>query len=245
MRQMAHQPHSGRPLEGEEVWPPRELTDSDVQLLRDPEGAWNPLRILARFGPAREEANQLGHLLVGCAVLAGAYRIRDMAERLVVLAANALPRVRRLLENDALRSRQSVLQNLVARLHGARQELASTRAHAANDQGGRANHPDGLRFVDLDIIRDHIRTQVTAHEVVSAGNAEGIDFGLRCAERAPRLEDAERWLKRLIGTTHLEGILLFWPRTYGRVVLVYEDGRLAYDPGAPFKDETLAGPRGP
>lgn len=238
MRQMAHRPYAGRPLEGEGVLQPRELTEDDVELVRDAQGAWNPQSILERFGPAPEEACQLGHLMVGCAVLAGAHRVRDVAERLVFLASGAQPRVRRLLEDDSVRPRRAILRELLSRLNGARQELAGTRARAANDEEGGPAHLDGLRFVDLKIISDHVRTQVMAHELVSRRNVVGIDFGLRYAQSAPQLEYAQDWLERLTGSSSMENVILFWPREYGRVVIVHEDGRLAYDPGAPYEDET-------
>ena len=92
--------------------------------------------------------------------------------------------------------------------------------------------------MDLDILRDHVRTLVTAQELCGRRNVAGIDFGLRCVERGPSLPEAEKWLQRFTGVSHVEGAMLFWPKEYGRVVIVYEDGRLAYDPGAAFEDET-------
>ena len=34
-----------------------------------------------------------------------------------------------------------------------------------------------------------------------------------------------------MGTAPVRGVQLFWPQDYGRLLLVFDDGRLAYDPG--------------
>ncbi len=72
-----------------------------------------------------------------------------------------------------------------------------------------------------------------AQEISGRRNAAGIDFGLRFAQNPPELDYAERWIAKVLGSEALGEILLYWPREYGRVVLVHSDGRLLYDPKSP------------
>ena len=230
MRSMAHVPPPPRPTGIDEL-PPRPVTEADLWPLRR-ELEWRPTRILDDFGPARTEREYLGKLLVACAVIQGPHRLAEMTDRLRSMQANFLPRLRHMRDDEALAPRAGELDELVKRLNSGLKEMVQTRARAANDMEGEPANPDGLRLVDLFIIANQVNNAVAAQEVVQRRNIAGIDFGLGVGLRAPDMRYAEDWLDRTMGNAQLNGILLFWPPAWGRVVVVYEDGRLAYDPGA-------------
>ena len=231
MRSMAHNPPPPRPVGADEL-PPREVTERDLWPLRDGLD-WRPTAILEGFGPARDESEHLGKLLVACAVIQGPHRLFEMTERLRHMMAAFATRTQLMRNDDALAARRGALDMLVKRLNSGIRELVQTRARAANDMDGEPANPDGLRMVDLFVLSSQITTSVEAQEVVRRRNVAGIDFGIAMARRSPDMAYTEDWLDRLMGNHRLNGILLYWPPAYGRVVVVYEDGRLAYDPGAP------------
>ncbi len=236
MRSVAHSPPPPR-ARGEMQLPPRKVTKADLEPLRD-DIEWRPTRILARFGPAPNEREYLSRLIVACAVLQGAHRVLELTERLQTIMKNARPRTKRMLEEESLAPRKTVLEKVDKRIEEARLELVQTRARAANDFDDEPLNPDGLRFVDLAILTSHVRTAVLCHEVTTRRNLRGIDYGIAVISRAPDLAYAEAWVERALGSAKMNGILLYWPREYGRVLVVYDDGRLAYDPGAtPEEDE--------
>ena len=231
MRTMALAPPPMRP-KGEEYLPPREITDEDLEPLRT-ELDWRPTVVLKKFGPVRTEEEYLPRLIVACAVLQGVHRIQDLTERLISLNGVNLPRIQQMIGNDALASRKGELKDLRRRVNSARDELVATRARSANDLDTELLHPDGLRQLDLLILTEQAATTILAYEVVRRRNVAGIDYGLAVARRMPPQEYAEEWCERALGTAKMRGLLLFTPREYGRVIVVYEDGRLAYDPGVP------------
>ncbi len=215
---------------GQDFLPPREITAADLEPLRTGFD-WRPTVILRRFGPAPQDEAYLPRLLVACAVLQGAHRIQELSERLIALNNVSTPRVAQMAGDEALASRKGPLKELKKRLNGARDELVATRARAANDLETEQLHPDGLRYVDLAILSQQTETAIRAHEVSRRRNVAGIDYGIGMAGRVPSQAYAEEWCERALGTAKMNGLLLFTPREYRRVVIVYEDGRLAYDPG--------------
>lgn len=235
MRAVAHSPPPAR-ARGEQQLPPRKVTRADLQPLRD-DVEWRPTLILSQFGPAPNEREYLGRLLVACAVIQGAHRVLEMTERLQQLMSVAAPRAKRMIEEESLAPRKDVLEKITKRIAEARLELVQTRARAANDIDGEPINPDGLRYLDLHILTSHLRTAVLCHEVTTRRNLRGIDYGISMASRAPDLPYAESWLDRALGSAQMNGILLYWPPAYGRVLIVYDDGRLAYDPGAAVDED--------
>ena len=238
MRSMAHNPPPPRPTGVDEL-PPREILPEDLEpLRRDLE--WRPSMILDWFGPCQDDSEYLGRLLVGCGVIQGPHRLHELTERLRGMLAAYLPRVRLMRNDEIFLARKAVLDQLVKQLTTGSKELVHTRARAANDMDGEPANPDGLRMVDLLILVSHVHTAVQALEIAQRRNVAGIDFGLAVARQVPDMRRAEDWLDRLMGNAALNGILLYWPPSYGRVVIVYEDGRLAYDPGAEVEDDPQA-----
>lgn len=230
MRTMQHSPRAVAPQSEDEL-PPREITEDDLEPLRT-EGHWRPSGILERFGPVEAEGEDLARLLIACAVIQGPHRLQEMTVRLRTIMCAYLPRMKQMRANDDLQARRSELSDVYKKLNSGSQELIQTRARAANDMDGAFTHSDGLRIVDLLILVSQVQVTVQAHELVQRRNIAGLDFGLAVAAQAPDMRTAEEWLDRLMGNAELNGILLFWPPEYGRVVVVYEDGRLAYDPAA-------------
>lgn len=234
MRSMAPAPPPARPV-GEDELPPREILEEDLEpLRRDLE--WRPTMILEWFGSCQDDAEYLGRLLVGCGVIMGPHRLFELTERLRSMLIALLPRVRLMRNDDMFAARKTALDTLVKQLTSGSQELVQTRARAANDMESLPTKPDGLRMVDLLILVSNVHVALQAQEIAQRRNVTGVDFGLAVARQAPDLSRAETWLDKLMGNAALNGILLYWPPSYGRVVIVYEDGRLAYDPGAPVED---------
>lgn len=235
MRSVAHSPPPPK-KRGEMQLPPRKITKDDLLPLRD-DVEWRPTQILARFGPAPNDREYLGRLIVACAVLQGAHRVLELTERLQTIMKNAKPRTKRMLEEESLAPRKNVIEKIDRRIAEAQLELVQTRARAANDFDDEPLNPDGLRYVDLTILTSHVRTAVLCHEVTTRRNLRGIDYGIAIVSRAPDLAYAETWVERALGSAQMNRILLYWPKEYGRVLVVYDDGRLAYDPGAPLEDD--------
>ena len=221
---------------GQEYLPPREVSSEDLRPLRL-EFDWRPTLILKAFGPSKENKEYLPRMLVAAAVIQGVHRVLEMAERLIALNTVSIPRINEMVPDDALAARRGVLKDLRRRLNSARDELVTTRARASNDIETEPLHPDGLRLLDLIILSHQAETAIQAYEVARRRNVAGIDFGMAVSSQIPPQDYAEDWFERLFGYGKLHNLLLFTPREYGRVVLVYEDGRLAYDPGAPTEDE--------
>jgi hypothetical protein len=234
---VAHVPQVRQQIARGDTGPaPREPGPNDLRPLRV-EGEWRPTIILRRFGGIRKETEFLPRLLVACAAVSGVHRIREMTERLVGLANVALPRVQRMIDDETLERRHGTLKDIVDRLHAARQDLPATRARANNDLDN--DHPDGLREIDLEMLVAHTESVMVGTEVATKRNLTGIDFAIHLATTPPDQRYAEDWLDRALGTAGLSGILLFTPREYGRVVIVYEDGRLAYDPAAAAPEDQI------
>jgi hypothetical protein len=235
MPTMAHAPPPRQSAE-QMQFAPREVTEADLQPLRV-DAAWRPVQVLKWFGPARADHEYLARMLVACAVLQGVHRIRELSERLLVLISIQFPRVLQMLRDESLESKKPQISELKGRLELARHELGQTRARAANDIDGDPQNPDGLRVMDLEILKTHCQMVVIGHELTSRRNVTGIDFGLQVAINVPNQRYVEDWLDRALGSSELHGVLLFTPPEYGRPIIVYDDGRLAYDPAQPLEGE--------
>ena len=235
MPTLAHAPPP-RPSAEQMQFQPREITEADIQPLRV-DSAWRPVQVLKWFGPARADHEYLARMLVACAVLQGVHRILELSERLLVLISIQYPRVLQMLRDEALESKKPQLLELKGRLELARHELTQTRARAANDIDGEPQNPDGLRVMDLEILKAHSQMIVIGHELTTRRNVAGIEFGLSVALNVPNQRYVEDWLDRALGSSELHGILLFTPEEYGRPIIVYDDGRLAYDPAQPLEGE--------
>ncbi len=235
MPTFAHAPPP-RPSQEQMQYAPREITEADLQPLRI-DAQWRPVQVLKWFGPARADHEYLARLVVACAVLQGVHRIRELSERLLQLMTIQYPRVLQMLRDDALVSKKVQLTELKGRLELARYELAQTRARAANDIDSEPLNPDGLRVMDLEILKTHCQMVVIGHELTTRRNVTGIEYGLAVAINVPNQRYAEDWLERALGSSELNGILLFTPEDYGRPIAVYDDGRLAYDPAQALEGE--------
>ena len=239
MPTMAHAPPP-RPIHEPGAPPPRVVEDQDMYLLRVG-SEWRPNHILAQFGPARRPSECLPRVLVACAVLQGVHRIYELSDRILALVHHYQPRVRQMVNDEALEARKKVIETLQLKLEAARREIPTTRARAANDRETDPQSPDGLRLLDLRILIEHTEVVVVAHEVSSRRNVVGVDFAHAVAGNPPSMREAEAWLERALGTDELHGILLFWPESYHRVLVVFDDGRLAYDPGTGHPEEEHSG----
>lgn len=207
---------------------PREVTEADLEPLRVGE-EWLPWVIVKRLGSVEHGKESLPKLLVACGIFQGPMRIRDLTDNLTTEIKIALPKLKLMLSDQTLARRKPMLQELIVKMQLARTDLVSTKARASNDM--EEHGVDGLVALDVDMLVAHIQSVVLGAEIAAQRNITGVDFAVRTAYLPPTLADAEGWVERAFGTTSLPGFLLFVPPGYGRVVLVHDDGRLAYDPG--------------
>lgn len=191
------------------------------------EGEWGPQAILARFGPSLTDQDQLPRLIAAIAVLLGPGRIAELAVRLTHGFAALRAPLKSLLAVEALAKRHELVQQMQERIKAAELELEEVRKRAQNDLVGR---PGGLRGTELAYLVMALRSFVLATEVAKRRTPLGFEDALVLAVTPPVLAYAEEWAMRLFGTLHFDGFQLFWPKEYARVILVYDDGRLAYDP---------------
>jgi hypothetical protein len=207
---------------------PREPGENDLRPLRE-DGDWRPAVILRRFGGVKKESEHLPRLVIACSVIQGVHKVRELCERLLAQIYIAQPRIQRMVDDDSLERRRDLLKDLIRRILEARQDLPATRARATNDLD---RSPDGLREIDLEMLVTHMEAVVLAAECATKRNLTGIDYAAYISKTQPDQRYVEDWLERALGSSTLSGILLFTPPEYGRVVVVFTDGRLAYDPGA-------------
>lgn len=219
------------PPAGGEARSARDVTAEDLRTLRE-DGEWRPATIVQRFGPMRGDGEYLPRLLVACGLLQGPLKIRELTERLIGLANVALPRLERMIDDESLERRHDRLKAIRDRSFAARQDLPATRARANNDLD--PTHPDGLRAIDLEMLASDTGAVILGSEIATKRNLTGIDYAIRTVADRPEQRYAEDWMARVFGT--VSGILLFTPPEYGRVVVVHEDGRLAYDPAGTAGD---------
>jgi hypothetical protein len=224
-------------------WAPKHLPDPEPEpepeqlVFLSENGDWFPQTILERLGPASEAGEHTSRLLIAAAVTQGARRLQDLIRAIEVGAARFEPALGRLVGDPNFAEWRPRLDKLMKRLATANKYAAAARRRSENDISKR---PGGLRLLDL------IRVISGATAVVEASGfgPKSSPAGLR---RAARLFDAaptvalmqENWNRLLPGPRfRLEGVLFYWPPAYARTVLVYSDGRLAYDP-APAETPSL------
>lgn len=205
--------------------PPGGLEGDRAPLAVD--GDWGPQAILERFGRALSDQDQLPRLLAAIAVLSGPGRIAELCVRLIHGFAALAPSLRALLLLEPLAPRHDLVRQMQDRIKVAELELEEVRKRALNDLVGRAG---GLRGTELAYLVMGLRSFVLATEVTRRRTAIGFEDALVLALTPPVLAYAEEWAARLYGSAHFEGFQLFWPKEYARTILVYDDGRLAYDP---------------
>jgi hypothetical protein len=208
---------------------PRQISDFDLEPLRFDED-WNPQEILTYFGVATHPEEYLPRLLVAAAVALGPHWIRSLAEALIHLLAGATPRLKRMTEDPAIVDRVERLAEIMARSAALFEELHQTKARAQNDEEMGQLSANRLCYVDLRILVEAVEVAVALHELSTRRNVTGIDFALKVAAHRPSVMYAEEWSERVLGAQKLPRVLFFWPQEWGRLVLVYRDGRLAYDP---------------
>lgn len=209
-------------------------SEEDLRLLRTG-GHWAPRNILERLGPAPTEAESLPYLLVACAVLEGAIRIVELCGKVEYLAMAGRPRLEVMLRNTILGPRHGEIQGYLDQVVKARNEIPGTRARAANDVPG--NRPDGLRLFDLRNLVHFVSAVIGATEVSARRNLLAVDFAIELIERAPDMHFVETWIDRLMPNAALDGVQFFEPPDFGRIVIVHDDGRLAYDPREEIEDD--------
>lgn len=217
--------------------PSREVGQAELRPLRVDDD-WRSLRILDALAPAADNSEALSRLLVAAAVTQGPGRLHELADKARGLIVQSHRRVETLVQGDGLpRPHRGWAEALLSAGKLALAELPEVRMRAANDMDPDVSRPYGLRLLDLMVLCDHVRACVGLTEAMRRPNPAGLGFARALFEHAPEPEFAETWVQRLMGSAPLRGVQLFWPREYDRLLLVFDDGRLAYDPRPPDEDE--------
>lgn len=201
-------------------------------------GEWRPQEILRILGPADDERQTLSRLIVACCVVEGAARFHELTGRLEYLATRAKPRLEQMMREPLLKPRHDLIEALLKEMGNARRELISVRAHAQNDMT--SDRPGGMRIFDLLLLVHHGYCGIAATEIGAMRNLVGVERAVSLTAHPPDLDFAETWLDRVLPSAPPSGIQLFDPPQLGRVVVVHDDGRLAYDPLPVRSEDELA-----
>lgn len=228
----AYVPPTGpKPTDTGFVRPRRDVGEQELRPLRIDDD-WRVLRILDLLPPAGDPSEALSWLLVAAAVTQGPGRVLELADKAGGLLRRAVPKLEHMVEDPAFGPHAALVRALASEGRLALEELPEVKTRASNERDVAVSRPYGLRLLDLLVLGGHVRTTVGAHELTRRPNPAGVGFGRRLFESSPDPELGETWLGRLLGSGPLRGVRLFWPRDYERLLLVFDDGRLAYDPGA-------------
>lgn len=203
--------------------PPSEFSD----LLRE-DGDWRPKAILDRLGPALSGSEMLQYLIVATAILHGAQKVTLLAQRLELEARRVVPRLDTIARDAALALNADRIGEVVTRCREALRTMPAAKARASNDQlGGRGG---GLRTSDLTNLVSAVGGVVLGVEMSGRPSPAGITRALRLFERHPPFDLITTWTSRLMPGPAAIGFQLYVPPQLGHPVLVFDDGRLAYDP---------------
>ena len=227
----AYVPPTGpRPTDVGFTRPQREVGEQDLRPLRVDDD-WGVARILEILPPAKDGSEHLAWLLVAAAVTQGPGRVLELAEKTYALLNKALPRLEMMTTQANIARHAPLLKQLASGARLGIEELTEVRSRGVNDADPFVSKPFGLRLLDLSVTALHVRTAVGVEEVSRRAHPAGVAWGRAILENPPTEEIGNTWVRRLLGSSPLRGVQLFFPQEYGRLVLVFSDGRLAYDPG--------------
>jgi len=208
--------------------------EGDLEPLRV-HGDWAPMSILERLGPAPTDEEALSYLIVACGVLEGARRLAELCGKVEYLSIASGPKLDVMLKDKTLEPQHPRIQEFLDAVTRSRREIPGTKARASNDAHG--HRPDGLRVYDLRNLVHFIHAVIGATEVSGRRNLLAIDFALQYIDRLPNMHFVETWLDRILPSASLQSVQLIEPEELHRVVVVFNDGRLAYDPRAEIEEE--------
>ncbi len=188
-------------------------------------GEWRPQSILRRLGPAPEPPQHLAHLLLALTVLHGPERVHALFGRLEAEGRRLVPRLQAHVELDGMD--RPLIEETVGELSALFKELPPVRARVANEPRG--GIPVGMNTGDLRFLTRLIRAVVTGQEVVARPSLAGAARTRKLLAGAPLILDAVSWARRLL-PSGTQGAAMLASGPGRRVVVVFGDGRLAYDP---------------
>ncbi len=209
-----------------DVYPAAEDDDPRLVPLRL-NGNWSPPYILEWYGPVSHDGEALARLLVACAFIEGPQRINELCTKLIHLGRTVHRKLDQLARDPQLAPHHEHLGRLSALMPTAMRELATVRANAANDI---ERSGPGLLFYDLGALVHYTHATLQALEIARVRNLIGLERAIGFATMPPMLDQVETWLERLLPAAPLSDIQVYDPPELGRVVIVFNDGTLAYDP---------------
>jgi hypothetical protein len=198
-------------------------------------GDWVPQRVLARLGPANAPSEHLSYLLVALSVTSGPPRMKLLAERLELEGRRMKPRMDQVVQMPALSGVSPLLREIQTQLATTLKALPAVKARATNDQQGK---PNGLRGEDLERLVSSVGPIVLSVEIGTRPSQAGVARVVALSQKEPPIDWVASWAYRLMPGTPQTGAQLYRSDELGgRVVIVYEDGRLAYDPAGSEDEE--------
>jgi len=188
---------------------------------------WRPKLVLSFMGPAYQESETLVRLLLACCVVEGPLRIVEFATQIEKLCQLKQSALKSKLADPQYEDSHPFLSALITEIQTPRVALKETRARLSNTV---KSEKIGITYYDIRVLLHYAQLSVWAYLFSVAPNAVGVKRSLEVFHRAPALLDCEEWLDRVLPSGVIQRCLLFEPADYSRVVLVYKDGLLAYDP---------------
>ncbi|MFO0727107.1 MAG: hypothetical protein U1E65_25220 [Myxococcota bacterium] len=192
-------------------------------------GDWRPQSILKKLGSAKSPDEELGLLIVALGVLHGPPRVRDLVVRIEIELRRIAPRLEVIAAEPSLAKARPLIDALVQRGRPLIADLPKLKARAANET--KPNPVVGLVIGDLLAIAALVRTVAMGSELTAKPSPAGIDRARRQFDASPPIALVRTWVKRLLPDLAASAMIGVDP-AFGRVVLVHEDGRLAYDAAA-------------
>lgn len=191
------------------------------------------MRILDQLPPAAEGPDMLPMLLVAAGVVKGPKGIQELAEH----AAGWSERGRRRLagvveEGGAPGPLGRTVSAALANARAAEPTFSDIKIRAVNEAGGRVREGFVLRTFDLMRLAWALRPALEVAEMAERPGPAGLRRGAALAQHPPDVELVDKWRGRLLPGP-LRGARPLWPRGEDHVLLVFDDGRLAYDPVEP------------
>lgn len=194
-------------------------------------GEWRPQSILRRLGPAPGDPQHLAYVLLALTVLHGPARVHGLLSKLETEGRRLLPRLQAHAEIEGMD--KALIDDTTGELSALLRELGPTRARVANEPRG--GQPVGMNTGDLKVITRLLRAVITGQEVLARPNAAGAVRTRRLLSSRPIIADAVSWARRLLPSGTQGAAML--ARGPSHVVVVFGDGRLAYDPAAQEPDD--------
>jgi hypothetical protein len=188
---------------------------------------WQPDRVLEYLGPALQPSETLIRLVVAAAVVEGPLRLNELAIQIERLGQLKIALLGNKLVDPHFEKYHLRLQCLISQLRPPQRHLQAARARLENSLNTQQIE---LLYFDVRVLLHFGQRALWAQIFSVARNAVGLEQLFGVYEAAPPMVECEEWCERLLPSGPLTRCMFFEPVDYDRLVIVYQDGLLAYDP---------------